>query len=82
MKKYYISRSDFANTYSLVWADETTKQPAEGWERITRKEAITYCIRERDRRKYDQMFSGYADAYIWPYGIEMNEYPRTGYIVE
>lgn len=66
IRAYYIKYyRDFANTYNLCWcwADESTP---EGWRRITRKEAINYCKAERQLRRANHNFSGYADAYIYP----------------
>lgn len=37
-------------------------------ERITRKKAIAYARAERQRRKLNPSFAGYADEYIFPYG--------------
>lgn len=64
MKKYYfVKRGDFANAYTLVWSD----RPAlDGWERITRKEAVSLARAEAARREDDPSFSGYASAYITP----------------
>lgn len=69
MKKAYYVRyyRDFGNTYNLYWLPDGEPAPA-GLERITCKKAVDLCKQERDRRKYDQAFSGYADAWIWPYG--------------
>lgn len=67
MKKYYIVRGNFANVYNLYWATEDMKKylPEEA-ERISRKEAIKLCIKERARIKNDYNFSGYASASITP----------------
>lgn len=45
MKAYYIYQPrNFANEYSLCWVEQGSKEENEvieqGWERITRKEAI------------------------------------------
>lgn len=67
-KAYYVEYyRDFGNTYNLYWLPEREPAPAE-LERIAYKKAVDLCKQERDRRKYDQAFSGYADAWIWPYG--------------
>lgn len=69
MKRYYIMRGPFSNVYALRYT-ETPEQDAEaiqtGYERITRKEAEALARRERKRRELNPMFSGYADAEIWP----------------
>lgn len=62
--KYYMN---FGNTYNLYWLPDGEPAPA-GLERITRKKAFDLCKQERDRRRYDQAFSGYADTWVWPYG--------------
>ena len=67
MKKYYVDFGieKFGNRYSLFYtvANESVPETAE---RITRKEAIAYARAERQRRKDNPAFSGYADAYIFP----------------
>lgn len=69
MKKYYVMQGPFSNVYALRFA-QTEEQAAEavqsGYERITRKKAEALARRERERRKYEPMSSGYADAEIWP----------------
>lgn len=65
MTHYYIERGDFANVYRLYHAPTDFTPPAT-WERITRKQAEHYAARERERRRTDSAFSGYADAYIYP----------------
>lgn len=69
MKKAYFVNyyRNFGNTYELrwVWADEIDEMP-EHWQRITRKRAIQLCISERQARREDPAFSGYADIHIWP----------------
>lgn len=65
-RAYYVHYyRDFGNTYRLYWAPEGAAVP-DYLDRITRKEAIALCIRERDARRYDQAFSGYADTRIYP----------------
>lgn len=65
-KAYYINYyRDFSNTYNLCWTWEDEPAP-EGWQRITRKEAVQKCKAERQARRDDPAFSGYADAYIYP----------------
>lgn len=85
MKKYYVSYPrDFANEYSLVWADDEHPIPDDcGWKHITRKEAVRLAAAEADRRKTDGSFSGYADEYIFPWFIdgtyEEIYYPERGH---
>lgn len=69
-KAYYVNYyRDFGNTYELywTWADDTAEVP-ESWQRITRKRAIRLCILERQARREDPAFSGYADIHIWQMG--------------
>ena len=73
MKQYYIAKGNFGNQYQLRYtesADQAATAEKAGWERITRKAAIAYCVQENDRRKYDQNCSGYADNLILPYGYD------------
>lgn len=87
MKKYYVRYPrNFANEYSLVWADSEHPMPDpedNGWERITRKQAIYLAASEADRRKTDVNSSGYADDYIFPWWIEGTYeeiyHPKYGY---
>lgn len=81
--EYYLN---FGNTYNLWWADSNCTVP-DSFERISRKEAIKLCIEERQRRKYDSAFSGYASSYIRPitgdedkpgYGLLLDS---SGYII-
>lgn len=64
MKHYFVKYGDFANTYALRFSEDVKDAP--GWERLTRKEAEALARRERQRRKEDPNFSGYADAEITP----------------
>ena len=73
MKKYYIERKNFSNTYNLYWADETNAGcVTENMERISREEALSLCAQESYRRKYDQACSGFADNKISP--VDYSEY--------
>lgn len=69
MRKYYIRQGNFGNQYDLAYA-ETSEQcsmlEAIGFTRESRKFAEYDARAERDRRKYDQAFSGYADDVIYP----------------
>lgn len=89
MKKYYATYGNFANQYRLYWAEgkEMEKCLPECAERITKKEAMRLCRGERWRRKYDQAFSGYADAMIYPANdrdlcVGWNAVSYDGYVVE
>jgi hypothetical protein len=93
MKKYYIKRGEFANMYDVVYAEteaETAQAEAEGYERITRKEAEHLCRAEREREQYDAAFSGYASSEILPisYPADARDWrddrhmALNGYIVE
>lgn len=69
MKNYFVKNGEFANVYTVASVDKTNKEVinlliAEGYERVTRKEAETLCRRERERRQWDRNFSGYANAEI------------------
>ena len=72
-KHYYIIRSDFSNVYSLCWvvagSQDEQDAVADGWERISRKDAIAKCIEERANRKFDPAFSGYGDTIICNYRV-------------
>lgn len=73
MRKYYVNYMrhyrNYRNAYSLRYT-ETPEQDAlaisQGYERITRRQAISLCRAERDRRKYDPSFSCYASDVISP----------------
>lgn len=88
MKSYWIRHGRFANEYSLVYCDSSILEEqaaADGYERITRREAEQYASSERRRRKENPSFSGYATQYIYPYGVDADfeNYPWTkcGYLV-
>jgi len=83
--KYWIKRGDFSNVYSLEYTrtlEQETEAERQGFERITRKEAEHLCSLERDRRKHDQMFSGFADDRIWPFGVDRGDVHGSRYITE
>lgn len=66
MKKYYVIRGEFANTYKVYSAEnkETITRLLEaGAERITKKEADALCKAERDRRSWNGNY-GYASDRI------------------
>lgn len=84
MKKYFVKYGDFGNAYSLRWAEQGDNIP-EGWEPITRKEAEKLARAERDRRKDNPAFSGYADRYIAPFepdGLDTEESDRFWMAIE
>ncbi len=85
-KAYYINYyRDFCNTYNLRWCWESEPAPPGEWQRITRKEAIAKCKAERQARRDDPNFSGYADAYIYPASGKYNEMRpicTDGYTIE
>ena len=70
MKHYFVKHCrDFGNTYSLRWADnaaDVATLTAEGYDRITRAEALRLARDEAIRRRDDPAFAYYADAYIYP----------------
>lgn len=71
MRKYWIKYTrNFGNTYNLCWTDGNDLHENE-WERITRKEAETKAREERNRRKYDRSFSGFASACICKHGYDV-----------
>ena len=94
MKKYWHKNTlGFSNTYDLVYTEteqEEQQALAEGYERITRKEAERLCAAERDREHWDSSFSGYASSVILPiwYPATSRDWrddhrmTRNGYIVE
>ena len=70
--KYWVKRGEFANQYSLCYTisqEQEAQAEDEGWERITWKEAKLLCRQERERRRNDYAFSGYADTHVFPFGI-------------
>ena len=74
MRKYFINYySAFGNTYNLAYTDtdaQAEEAEANGWERITRKQAESKCADENRARSSDPAFSGYADSLILPYGYD------------
>ena len=67
MKKYFIKHEGFGNVYSLFYTTDGS-EPV-GAERITRKQAESFAGAEARRRLENSAFSGYADAYVWPYNM-------------
>lgn len=67
MKKCFVMRTNYANAYRVAATDDVVtscQMLAEGWERITLKEANALCKRERERRRDEPMSAGYASAKI------------------
>lgn len=68
MKKYYIKYPrNFGNEYDLRFVDgldDELRAIEQGYERITKKEALEKCRAERWARKNDPAFSGYGSAII------------------
>ena len=66
-KMYWVQYHGFANRYELAWTDNEVDRITareQGFDHITRKEAVTLARRERERAEYDAAFSGYADDHI------------------
>ena len=82
---YFIVRREynFRNAYQLFWTTKTGLHPNSHRkynindflreyptaEKITRDEAIKLAREERRRYKENPAFAGYADTYIYPYGL-------------
>ena len=80
MKRYYVHYyRDFGNTYTLYWADspEMEAHLPDGAERITRARAIELAQAERERRHYDEAFSGYATPDIYPADMPTDDDPHN-----
>lgn len=74
-RKYYrIDTNDFANTYRLVYVENEADAASlpENAEEIPYAEAKRLAIRERQRRKEEPNFSGYADDVIYPAEYDWN----------
>jgi hypothetical protein len=69
-RRYYVKyERDFANVYSLRWAnseDDCLRLEATGWERITQRQAHALCRQERERQRYYSIFFCFADDLIFP----------------
>ena len=78
MKTYYIKYPrDFANEYDLCYcetSEERKKAEENGWERISRKDAINNCRMEERRRECDPSFAFYAPTQIIPFSLVGKEY--------
>ena len=70
MKQYFVKYfRNFGNTYALRWADnaaDVATLTTEGYDRITRAEALRLARDEAIRRRDDPAFAGYADDHIYP----------------
>lgn len=64
MKRYYVAWGDFANAYRVIYTESADEKPNGAFERITLKEAQRLIRREKERRRDDPSFSGYASAEI------------------
>lgn len=72
VRHYYVRHyHGFYNCYDLYSVEAGSAAETElregGFSRITRQEALSRCREERDRRRYDKAFSGYAPAYVEDY---------------
>lgn len=79
MKRYFIKQGDFSNVYELVYITDQAEEEAikaEGYERITREEAIKKAKAERERMEFEPMNAGYADSHIWPFSKVRKDYAR------
>lgn len=76
MKKYYIRYyREAGNTFELRWIDNKEDEEiaiAEGFKRITRKEAIQKCINAREEERVNGYT--YGSTEILPLNIKPNSY--------
>ena len=80
MKKNYIVKFyGFCNTYELAHCTdrELEKALSQGWEKITRRQAISLCVAERRREKYEPASSGFASSVILP--LDAREWEACAY---
>lgn len=77
-RKYFVLYyKDFGNIYYLHYTenpDQEKEAAALGYERITRKEAISMARTEKRRHKWNGAFSGYSSSIILPWDVERSEY--------
>lgn len=76
MKKYYIRYyREYGNTFELRWIDNEEDEEiaiAEGFKRISRKEAIQKCINAREEKRVNGF--AYGSTEILPLNIKPNSY--------
>lgn len=73
MRKYFVKYGEFRNTYAVCYVENESEEAQaieQEMERITRKEAEMLCARERERRKENPAFAGYAPDIILPFGYD------------
>ena len=85
-RTYYVLRGQFANIYTLAYAETDTERRAlelHHFERISRKECEQLARREKYRRRVDEMFAHYADCSIRPANVILNHdgYVGSGYVL-
>ena len=72
-KAYYVYYPrNFFNEYRLRWVWSIFKKNVaeleeQGYRRISKKRALELVDQEKDRHKYNQSSSGYADDVIYPW---------------
>lgn len=94
MKNYYINYPrNFANEFTICHVErgsaEEKEAIAQGYRRITRREAIAECIAERKCRR-DPDYYGSGSTVIYPYGYDaynavyggVKYTTKNGYIME
>lgn len=67
-RSYWVRHGDFGNVYSLRWSYGFVDD--NDFVKISFRDAVRLCVQERRRRKNDESFSGYADTYIYPFGVD------------
>lgn len=76
MKKYYIRYyREYGNTFEIRWIDNKEDEEiaiAEGFKRITRKEAIKKCTNAREEKRVNGVT--YGSTEILPLNIKPNSY--------
>lgn len=78
MKTYYIKYPrNFGNEYDLCYcetSEERSNAEENGWERISRKDAIGKCRTEKRRRWENPSFAFFAPTQIVPFSLVGKEY--------
>lgn len=78
-KTYYYISGGFGNIFDLVYILPGEEPPENGY-RITRREAINYCVQENRRSKYEDIWgSTTIEPYHWD---GKKRYELKGYIWE